>query len=104
LTEDAMSGQIMSFPTKKYLSEFDEIQAYAHCIYLDFKRNRPNIPVTQLLSRARKGRDSKTLRYYLKTFNYDAHNNQAIPKLFKQVIKWSNKYERVAYKQRKKQR
>lgn len=95
--------QLKKNEERKYLSEFDEIQAYAHCIYLDFKRNRPTVPVTQLLSRARKSRDSKTLRYYLKTFNYDAHNNQAIPKLFKQVIKWNNKYERVLCKQRKKQ-
>lgn len=80
---------------RKYLSEFDEIQAYAHCVLLEFKTNRPNVPVEVLLSRSQKKIDSKTLRYFLKTFNFDYRNNEAIPKLMQQIAKWDRKYERV---------
>lgn len=78
---------------RRYLSEFDEIQAYAHCIYLDFRVFRPNIPVDELISRARSKRDSKTLHYFLKTFDYDYKNNQAIPKIMQQILKWDRKYK-----------
>jgi len=81
---------------RRYLSEFDEIQAYAHCVYLDFKVNRPNVPITELISRAKKRRDSKTLRYFLKTFNFDYKNNQAIPKLMQQILKWDRKYKTIS--------
>ena len=80
---------------RKYLSEFDEIQAYAHCVYLDFKTFRPNIPVEELLSRAKGYKDSKTLHYFLKTFDYDYKNNVAVPKIMQQVIKWHRKYEKT---------
>jgi hypothetical protein len=80
---------------RKYLSEFDEIQAYAHCVYMDFKSFRPNIPVEELLGRAKHYRDSKTLHYFLKTFDYDYKNNVAIPKIMQQVIKWDRKYSKA---------
>ena len=79
---------------RKYLSEFDEIQAYAHCVYLDFKIKRPNITISELLTRCKKKRDSKTLHYILRTFDYDFRNNEAIPKIIQQVSKWDRKYER----------
>lgn len=81
---------------RRYLSEFDEIQAYAHCIYLDFKTYRPHIDIETLLSRAKRRRDSSTLHYFLKAFNYDYNNNAAIPKLMQQIIKWDRKYQRLA--------
>lgn len=77
---------------RAYLSEFDEIQAYAHCVYLDFKMYRPAVPVSELLARAKRRVDSKTLHYFLKTFNYDYRNNAAVPKIIKQVGKWERKY------------
>ena len=80
---------------RRYLSEFDEIQAYAHCIYLDFKSFKPNMTIEELLLRAKKKRDSRTLHYFLKTFDYDFKRNYAIPKLMQQIIKWDNKYRRV---------
>lgn len=80
---------------RKYLSEFDEIQAYAHCCLLDFKTYRPNVPIDILLSRAKKYRDSSTLRSYLKSFNYDYKNNVAIPKIMQQIIKWDRKYQKT---------
>lgn len=80
---------------RRYLSEFDEIQAYAHCVYLDYKCFRPNIPIEKLLGRVKKKRDSKTLHYILKAFDYDFKNNQAIPKLMQQIVKWDRKYNRM---------
>ena len=80
---------------RRYLSEFDEIQAYAHCCYLDFKTYRPNVDIESLLGRARRSNDSKTLRYILRTFNFDYKNNQAIPKIMQQIMKWDRKYQRV---------
>lgn len=80
---------------RKYLSEFDEIQAYAHCILLDFKTYKPTLNVGTLLSRCKRKRDSKTLHYFLKTFDYDYKNNEAIPKVMQQIVKWERKYERI---------
>ena len=81
---------------RRYLSEFDEIQAYAHCVYLDFKTYKPNISIEELIGRAKRKRDSKTLHYILKTFNYDFKNNHAIPKLMQQILKWDRKYKSVS--------
>jgi hypothetical protein len=81
---------------RRYLSEFDEIQAYAHCIYLDYKMHKPNVPISTLISRSKDHRDSKTLHYILKTFDYDYRSNHAIPKLLSQVIKWDRKYQKVS--------
>ena len=80
---------------RRYLSEFDEIQAYAHCVLLDFKIGKPTLDVKTLLNRAKKNRDSKTLHYFLKTFDYDYRNNEAIPKIMKQIMKWERKYQRL---------
>jgi hypothetical protein len=79
---------------RKYLSEFDEIQAYAHCVLLDFKTYRPIIPTETLINRAKNFNDSGTLRYILKAFDYD-YRNVAIPKLMHQIVKWDRKYQRT---------
>lgn len=79
---------------RKYLSEFDEIQAYAHCVYLDFKCKKPNVSINTLLKRCKKHRDSKTLHYFLNTFNYDFRNNASPRKLIDQIGKWERKYSR----------
>ena len=91
-------GQAKKDAERKYLSEFDEIQAYAHCVYLDFKMFRPRLEVETLMNRAGQYTDSKTLHYFLKTFNYDYKNNAAIPKIMQQIIKWDNKYQRYVNK------
>lgn len=80
---------------RRYLSEFDEIQAYAHCVYLDFKMFRPNVDIDTLLSRCRTKKDSKTLHYFLKTFNYDFNNNQSPQMIIRQIGKWERKYNRL---------
>ncbi len=86
-------GHSLKDAERKYLSEFDEIQAYAHCVYLDFKMNRPNVPLETLLARVNNKRDSSTLHYILKTFDYDFKNNFAIPKLMQHIVKWDRKYK-----------
>jgi len=83
---------------RRYLSEFDEIQAYAHCVYLDFKTKRPNTPIKTLLGRCKNKKDSSTLHYFLKTFNYDFRNNVSPQKLFQQIGKWERKYNRILNK------
>lgn len=88
-------GKLKIDSERRYLSEFDEIQAYAHCIWLDYKMFCPSIPVDLLLARSKVKRDSKTLHYILKTFNYDYRNNHAIQKIIQQVNKWERKYERT---------
>lgn len=89
-------GQDKKDKERRYLSEFDEIQAYAHCVYVDFKTYRPNVDITTLISRAKTHNDSKTLHWILRTFNFDYRNNQAIPKIMQQIIKWDRKYQRFA--------
>lgn len=80
---------------RRYLSEFDEIQAYAHCVYLDLKTRRPNMDLHYLLNHCKKRRDSNTLHYFLKTFNYDFTNNVATKKIIAQIGKWDSKYSRA---------
>jgi hypothetical protein len=80
---------------RRYLSEFDEIQAYAHCVYLDFKMRRPNVDIDTLLNRYKTKRDSSTLHYFLKTFDYDLRNNIATRKIIDQIGKCDRKYNRM---------
>lgn len=89
-------GQVKKDAERRYLSEFDEIQAYAHCVLLDYKMFRPKVDVETLVARSKKKRDSKTLHYILKTFDYDYRNNHAIPKLLSQILKWDRKYQKIS--------
>jgi len=105
------SGYVLPYKTvnqrkkneeRKYLSEFDEIQAYAHCIFFDYRNNKPNIPTEVLISRSNKSKaDSKNMNYVLRTFNYDYRNNHAIPKIMQQVMKWERKYKKQVRLSRK---
>ena len=81
---------------RRYLSEFDEIQAYAHCVYLDIQTSRmKNIPIRDFLQQSKIYSPSSTLTYILKTFNYDYRNNRAIPKLAWHVMRWHKKYQEL---------
>lgn len=80
---------------RRYLSSFDEIQAYAHCIYLDYKMNKPTLSIEDLLSRSNTNKDSKTFNYILRTFDYDYRNNHAIRKIVQQIAKWDRKYNKL---------
>lgn len=76
---------------RRYLSDFDEIQAYAHCVYLELKCFHPKRSVQDLSVNKRSL--SNSFSYYLKTFDKDCRNNHAINKLLQQVWKWENKYK-----------
>lgn len=80
---------------RRYLSNFDEIQAYAHCVYLDFRMRRPTIDLNTLLKRHKKKKDSNTLHYFMSTFNYDFKHNPATKKIIQQIAKWDRKYSRM---------
>jgi hypothetical protein len=82
---------------REYLSSFDEIQAYAHCILLDYKTRFPDTPIAELISRSSYRNDSSTMKYILRTFDYDYRNNHAIPKLMQQIVKWDRKYKRFLH-------
>ena len=86
-------GHSLKDAERRYLSEFDEIQAYAHCVYLDFKMKKPKVPVETLLTRCDR-RDSSTLHYFLKTFDYDFRNNISPQKIIQQISKWDRKYSK----------
>ena len=88
-------GQKKKDEERRYLSEFDEIQAYAHCVYLDFKVFKPNVEIDTLLARCKKKVDSRTLHYFLKTFDYDFRNNESPRKIIDQIVKWDRKYNRL---------
>jgi len=87
-------GHSLKDAERRYLSEFDEIQAYAHCVFLDFKMKKPNVSVQTLLDRCKYHRDSSTLHYFLKTFNYDFRNNISPQKIIQQIGKWERKYSK----------
>lgn len=81
---------------RKYYSHFDEIQAYAHCIYLDYKMLCPHQPVDYLLSSSKRNRsNSPTLTEIYKTFGHDfTGNKQVIEKLFKEILRWEKRYNK----------
>lgn len=85
-------GKVKVDEERRYLSDFDEIQAYAHCVYLDLKCFHPSKTVKDLSVKSKRSL-SHTLSYYLKTFDKDHRNNEAINKLLQQVCKWDSKYQ-----------
>jgi hypothetical protein len=80
---------------REYYSCYDEVQAYAHCIYLDYKRSRPNKNIYDLLLECRDRSNSPTLTDIFKTFDYDFRNNETLKILLKEVYRWHRKYEKV---------
>jgi hypothetical protein len=79
---------------RHYHSGRDEIEAYAHCIYLDFKMYKPTISVIDLIRRSRHKRDSVTFAGIIKLFGRDDRNNHALPLLIRKILTWERKYKR----------
>lgn len=79
---------------REYYCSTDEIQAYAHCIFLDFKRAAPKEELSNLLKHSKEHQcKSQTLKTIYKTFNYDFNNhNLFINRLYKEVLRWDEKY------------
>lgn len=69
---------------REYLSCFDEVQAYAHCLFFDanFYYSNSNLSVIK--------KKSGIFKYYRKNFG---ENSQAINKLLSEYKKWQSKYK-----------
>lgn len=80
---------------RHYHSGRDEIEAYAHCIYLDFKMYKPTLTVSELIRRSKNKRDSGTFAGIIKVFGKDSRNNHALPLLVRKILTWERKYKRL---------
>ena len=79
---------------RHYHSGRDEIEAYAHCIFLEYKSFKPTIPVIDLIRRATTKRDSTTFNGIIRLFGNDPRNNSALPLLARKILTWERKYSR----------
>ena len=70
---------------RDYHAGRDEIEAYAHCVFLDFKMKRPTIPVADLIRYAKTYKVSKNLTGIQKVFRTDRHN-EVIPLLLRKIL------------------
>jgi len=80
--------------TKDYHSGTDEIEAYAHCVYLDFKMRRPTIPVSELIRNAKTYKVSKNLTGIQRIFKTDRYN-EVVPLLLRKILVWERKYSSI---------
>lgn len=78
---------------REYHAGKDEIEAYAHCVYLDFKTKCPNTPIATLIRYAKTYKVSKNLSGIQKVFQTDKHN-EVIPLLLRKILVWERKYHR----------
>ena len=79
--------------TRDYHAGRDEIEAHAHCVYLDFKTKRPTIPVAELIRNAKTYKVSTNLSGIQKTFRTDTQN-EVIPLLLRKILVWERRYNR----------
>lgn len=86
-----ISGNPKKDEEREYHSEVGEIQAYAHCIFLDLK-TKSNEPIVELLKRCKTTRESQTLTSILETFDNDFCENYALHRLVKEIIRWDMRY------------
>jgi len=78
---------------RDYHAGRDEIEAYAHCVYIDFRMKRPTIPVGELIRNAKTYKVSKNLSAIQKIFRTDRHN-EVVPLLLRKILVWERKYSR----------
>lgn len=78
---------------RHYHSGRDEIEAYAHCIFLEYKVYRPQVPIMELIRRATTKKDSVTFTGIIKVFGNDPRNNYALPLLARKILTWERKYK-----------
>lgn len=79
---------------RDYHAGLDEIEAYAHCVFLDFKMRKPNIPVVELIRHAGKHSVSKNLAGIQKVFRTDKYN-AVVPLLLRKILTWDRKYSKL---------
>jgi hypothetical protein len=82
---------------RDYHAGRDEIEAYAHCVFLDFKTKRPTIPIATLIRHAETYKVSKNLVGIQKVFQTDKHNG-VIPLLLRKILVWDRKYNKLNIK------
>ena len=87
------SGNQKIDDTRDYHAGRDEIEAHAHCVYLDFKTKRPTIPVAELIRNAKTYKVSTNLSGIQKTFRTDTQN-EVIPLLLRKILVWERRYNR----------
>lgn len=80
--------------TRDYHAGRDEIEAYAHCVFLDFKTKRPSISIATLIRHAKTYKVSKNLSGIQRVFRTDRHN-EVIPLLLRKILVWERKYNRA---------
>jgi hypothetical protein len=76
---------------RDYHAGRDEIEAYAHCVYLDFKTKRPTVDIAELIRYAGVYKVSKSLSGIQKVFRTDRHN-EVIPLLLRKILTWERRY------------
>lgn len=76
---------------RDYHAGRDEIEAYAHCVYLDFKTKRPTIPVATLIRHAKTYKVSRSLSGIQRVFRTDK-NNEVVPLLLRKILVWERRY------------
>jgi hypothetical protein len=81
---------------RDYHAGRDEIEAYAHCVYLDFKTKRPTIDIATLIRYAKTYKVSKNLSGIQRLFRTDRHN-EVVPLLLRKILVWERKYN-LAFK------
>ena len=86
-----ISGDDAIDDEREYYSEIGEIQAYAHCIFLDL-RSISNDSIIELLKRCKTTKESQTLTAILHTFDNDFVENYALHRLVKEIIRWDMRY------------
>lgn len=79
---------------RDYHAGRDEIEAYAHCVFLDFKTKRPTIPTATLIRYAKTYKVSKNLTGIQKVFQTDK-NNAVIPLLLRKILVWDRRYSKL---------
>lgn len=86
------TGKTKIDENRHYHSGRDEIEAYAHCIYLDYKMYKPTMDIPTLLRRCKTTSDSSTMYGIVKIFGKDHRNNHALPLLMRKILTWERKY------------
>lgn len=76
---------------REYHAGRDEIEAYAHCIFLDFKMKRPTMSVAEILRKPNAKNYSKNLSGIQRVYK-DDRRNEVIPLLFRKILTWERKY------------
>lgn len=79
---------------RKYYSEKTEIQAHAHCIWLDYMLLKNKYSISTLIKRCKKRNDSETFTKILKTFNYNFSDNNTLRYLIDHIFRWDRKYSK----------